>query len=332
MNEEIIIIAEHRDGKINPATFELVSFAERLRERCACTITITLIGNDIGKTAREIADITGLHVIGIENQNIAAYSAEVYVSILAGFLSARNARNICISHTSSGFEYAPALAVKLAASCITGIENIVSDNREIRFTRPAISGKIEMKISAVSPGAVLTIMPGAFKAPDFSDKSATGSYEIIQSHFSPQKTKMLKIIQAEKDDYPIAEAEVIVSAGRGIGKKENLEYIYKLAEIFERAAIGASRPVCDLGWLDYKHQVGTTGKTVAPKLYIACGISGTTQHVSGMKGSKLIIAVNTDPDAAIFNTADYCVVEDINKFIPVLIEEFNRRRSALRGD
>ena len=189
-----------------------------------------------------------------------------------------------------------------------------------------------MKINAICPTAVLTIMPGAFKAKGRIDKSSSGSYEIIKSDYSPQKTKMLKTIQAEKDDYPITEADVIVSAGRGIGKKENLEYIYSLAGIFKRAAIGASRPICDIGWLGYKHQVGTTGKTVAPKLYIACGISGTIQHLSGIKGANLIVALNTDPNAPIFNTADYCLVEDIITFIPMLIEEYNRRRSALSGD
>jgi electron transfer flavoprotein alpha subunit len=260
------------------------------------------------------------------------YSAEAYVSILTGFLSTRNAKYICIPHTSTGFEYGPALAVKLLASCVSGVEGINSDSGIICLSRTAISGKIEMKINPLCPTAVLTIMPGAFKAKGRPEKAASGSYEIIISSFSLQKTKTIKILQAEKDDYPINEAEVIVSAGRGIGKKENLELIYRLAGIFERSAIGSSRPICDLGWLGYKHQVGTTGKTVAPKLYIACGISGTVQHVSGIKGANLIVAVNTDPNAAIFNTADYCIVEDTITFIPVLIEEYYRRRSALSGD
>jgi electron transfer flavoprotein alpha subunit len=329
MNEEIIIIAEHREGKINPVTFELVSFAEELQKETAGNIKIILIGKNIAGAAADISIATGVHVTGIENRDASSYSSEAYVGVLAGFLSSRNVGYICVPHTSTGFEYAPALAVKLGVSCISGIDNLNTEKNEISFTRSVINGKIEMKISPSFPSAVLTILPGSFKAKDRTGISYEGLFEIIKSDFAIQKTKTLGIIEAAKDDYPIVEAEVIVSAGRGIGKKENLELIYSLAGIFSKAAIGASRPICDLGWLEYGHQVGTTGKNVSPKLYIACGVSGTVQHLSGMKGSKLVVAINTDPNAAIFNYADFCIVEDITTFIPALIEEYNRRRSAL---
>ncbi len=332
MNEEIIIIAEHGGGKINPATYELVTFAEELRMHDPAPIIIVIIGNHIDDAAQGLAEGTGMHVIGIENNNAADYSAEAYITILADFLSSRNARYVCVPHTSSGFEYAPALAVKLQASCISGVESLKSDNGKISAARSVMNGKFEMDITPVCAKAVFTVMPGAFKAKDSTERDPAGSCETIKSDFHPRNTKQLGIMQAEKDDYPINDADVIIAAGRGLGKKENLNLIYRLAGIFRKAAIGASRPVCDLGWLDHGHQVGTTGKTVAPKLYIACGISGTIQHVSGMKGSKLVAAINTDPNAAIFNFADYCIVEDINTFIPALIEEYGRRVSTLGGD
>ena len=130
------------------------------------------------------------------------------------------------------------------------------------------------------------------------------------------------VIQARKDNQTIAEADIIISAGRGIGKKENLNLIYKLADIFSKSAVGGSRPLCDLGWLDYQQQIGITGMSVSPNLYFALCISCAIQHLSGIRGARFIVAVNTDPNAAIFNMADICIVEDLTTFIPALIEAF----------
>nr|HPR04350.1 electron transfer flavoprotein subunit alpha/FixB family protein [Deltaproteobacteria bacterium] len=138
------------------------------------------------------------------------------------------------------------------------------------------------------------------------------------------RSRLLGVREPAHRDSALRDAEVIVSAGRGIGKKENVEIVRELASLFPRSAVGASRSVCDLGWLEYGRQIGTTGQTVAPKLYIACGISGAIQHVAGMRGAHTIVAINTDPDAAIFRVAHYCIVEDITTFIPVLMDELKR--------
>jgi electron transfer flavoprotein alpha subunit len=151
--------------------------------------------------------------------------------------------------------------------------------------------------------------------------SGRGNITTNSSEATPGRIVFRGRSQAAAEDAPITEAEVIVSAGRGIRKKENLELIERLAGLFSRSAVGGSRSVCDLGWLEYSRQVGITGKTVAPKLYIACGISGASQHIAGMKDSQLIIAINSDPGAAIFSIADYGIVEDLTTFIPLVIEE-----------
>jgi electron transfer flavoprotein alpha subunit len=137
-------------------------------------------------------------------------------------------------------------------------------------------------------------------------------------------TRSLGIKQPEADTSGISEADVLISAGVGIGDEENLEFIYALADLFPKSAVAGSRIVCDLGWLEYKCQVGVTGATVSPELYVACGISGAVQHVTGMRGSGFIVAINTDPSAAIFHTADVCIVENLKTFIPVLIEEYKK--------
>ena len=140
------------------------------------------------------------------------------------------------------------------------------------------------------------------------------------------KTRSLGIKQAEADTSGISEADVLISAGMGIGDEENLEFIYALADLFPKSAVAGSRIVCDQGWLEYKCQVGVTGATVSPGLYIACGISGAVQHVSGMRGSGFIVAINTDPAAAIFHTADVCIVEDLKTFIPAFMEEYESEK------
>ncbi len=153
-----------------------------------------------------------------------------------------------------------------------------------------------------------------------------GSVNIQSMASQALRTRSLGLKQAEADTSGISEADVLISAGMGIGDEENLEFIYALAELFPKSAVAGSRIVCDLGWLEYKCQVGVTGATVSPELYIACGISGAVQHVSGMRGSGFIVAINTDPTAAIFHTADVCIVEDLKTFIPAFIEEYENEK------
>ncbi len=326
MNKEIILIAEHQQGKIDPASYELIAMAMEMRRSHSYPISLIILGKDIRDMSESIAKETGLDVTGIEASGLELYNAEAYISILQDFLSQRNAKYILIPHSAAGFDYAPALAAKIGASCITGVEGCSHEDDGINFIRSIFNGKLKVNITPDTETSVITILPGAFKTPDFNKKRSSFNYEIINSGFSPQRSKTHGIIQTTDDDYPLADADVIVSAGRGIGKEENLELIRHLAGIFPRSAIGASRSVCDLGWLDYRHQVGTTGKTVAPKLYIACGISGTVQHISGIRGANMVIAINSDPRAAIFNVSDYCVVEDLTSFIPILVDEYNKRK------
>ena len=239
--------------------------------------------------------------------------------MLADLLADLHPSFVCIAHTAQGSDYAPALAVKLDAACITGVGEIIEHQGDICFARPLYSGKIIARLKPMSQTSILTIQPGIFKA-DGNTANRSGNVTMKSLSAQNRRSRSLGIKQADADTAGIGEAKVIVAAGRGIGEKENLEIIHQLAALFSKSAVAGSRIVCDIGWLEYQRQVGVTGTTVSPQLYIACGISGAIQHVMGMRNSEFIVAINKDPSAAIFQTADICIVEDLTAFIPEFIK------------
>jgi electron transfer flavoprotein alpha subunit len=315
MEQHVYIIAEYQHGHISQETFELVSFARELSP--GILPIIMLLGRDITEPASELAEKTGCDIIAITSQALELYNAQTYYKAIIDYLIPKAPIWVCLPHTSMGYDLAPGLAVGLDAACITAVEAIHGRS----FCRSVYSGKFVMDITPSAASTVLTVQPGAFK-PYESPNAPAGHITTMDFSFTSKRSKTLSIKESIYRDSTLKDAEVIVSAGRGIGKKDNISLVKALAEIFPRSAIGASRTVCDLGWLEYKHQVGTTGQTISPRLYIACGISGAIQHISGMKASQNIIAINTDPHAAIFHIAHYCIVEDLTVFIPLLIEEY----------
>lgn len=224
---------------------------------------------------------------------------------------------------------APALAFRLGVSCITWVQGIEKDEGSIIVSRPVLGGKAVFRTALQIP-SLISISPGAFDKSKVDIPSDTSVTHLDHSqHSSEQETGRIRnlgtLVSGDVLSGPsIMDAEVIVSAGRGIGKPENLDIIRHLAGMFERSAVAGSRAVVDAGWLPYSAQVGLTGKAVSPKLYIACGISGSPQHIAGIRNAKLIVAINKDPRAAIFNYAHYCITEDLFEFIPALIEELGK--------
>ncbi|HEY9162861.1 MAG TPA: electron transfer flavoprotein subunit alpha/FixB family protein [Desulfomonilia bacterium] len=234
---------------------------------------------------------------------------------------------IIFHETSSSSGMAAFLAAKLGASCFTTVTGINMKSGSPRLLRPFLGGKAVIEVIPKYP-AIISIMQGVFKTADTTPLPPASDlpYPSLGEITLEYGIKSLEIFNKDSSEtgLPITEADVIVSAGRGIGKPENLELIRTLAGLFSRSAVAGSRLVIDAGWLPYRNQVGLTGKTVRPKLYIACGISGSPQHIAGMKDSSLIVSINKDPHAAIFNYSHYCIVEDLEKFLPVLIEELSR--------
>jgi electron transfer flavoprotein alpha subunit len=210
------------------------------------------------------------------------------------------------------------------------IGEIIEHQGDICFARPLYSGKIIARLKPTSETSILTIQPGIFKA-DSNTANRSGNVTIKSLSAKNRRSRSLGIKQADTDTAGIGEAKVIVAAGRGVGEKENLEIIHQLAALFSKSAVAGSRIVCDIGWLEYQRQVGVTGTTVSPQLYIACGISGAVQHVMGMRNSEFIVAINKDPSAAIFQTADICIVEDLTAFIPAFIRAYNETTNDTGG-
>ncbi len=320
MNSLIVVIAEHADGQIRPITYELVACARRLQRLQPADIRIVVLSDPVETLAETLSQKTGLPVDAIRVPHLTGYHGDVYRSVLAKFLKDLQPRYVCTAHTSQGLDFAPGLAIRLGAACITGVEAVTEINGDICFTRRICGGKLVADMVTDHPQRVLSILPGSFSA-DASEAVEPGAvFCKTATSTTPVRSISRGILRSSVKASGIMEADVIVAAGRGVGDKDNLELIFRMAALFSGSAVAGSRIVCDMGWLDYAQQVGVTGFTVQPSLYIACGISGAIQHVSGMRASGFIVAINSDPNAAIFNVSDVCIVEDMLTFIPLFIE------------
>ncbi len=294
-NRTIYIIAELRKGCVTPETYELIGFARAVDN--GRKPVFVLLGKNVEEQAREISQKTGCDTLVLMADHLEHYNPLSYAHALVEILLEQVEAWVCMPHTSMGYDLAPRLAVLLKAACVTGVESV----GEGSLMRPIHSGRLIEEIVPNTPRVVVTVLPGVYR-PCGETTGAAGAVVVRE----------------------IAFTELTSQTGRGIGKKENISLIKELAAIFPRSAVGASRSACDLGWFERKQQIGTTGLTVSPKLYIACGISGAFQHVSGMRGAQTIIAINTDAHAPIFQAAHYCVVENLTTFIPLLIEATSR--------
>jgi electron transfer flavoprotein alpha subunit len=321
MPKSIIVIADHAGGRVNPVTYELIALAGRLQQAKSPTVKVFILGAEARDLAKEVANQSGLEVTALRIPEMTSYNGEIYRNVLTQELADDLPAYVCIAHTSRGQDFAPSLAAALNAACISGVEDVEVSEAGVCFSRPLYGGKVVACIRPVSATCVLTVQPGFFKPAGHTAEKA-GRVVIRSVPAVPQRSRSLGMKQTTPDTAVITEADVIVAAGQGIGDRENLDLVHQLAALFSKSAVAGSRIVCDRGWLNYQCQVGVTGATVSPRLYIACGISGAIQHITGMRGSEFIVAINKDPSAAIFQVADVCIVSDLHNFIPILIETY----------
>ena len=222
-------------------------------------------------------------------------------------------------HSSQGSDFAPGLALDLSAACVSGVEGICNGPDGLEFYRSIYGGKLRAAIKPAAAITVLTLQPGSFK-PHAAVEDAEACVHQYNINVSDPTFGSLTLKKVPSEGIDLSEAKVLVAAGRGIGEEGNLDLLQQLTEQFPQAATCGSRPVIDAGWMPYNRQVGITGATVSPALYLACGISGASQHISGMRSSGFVVSINSDPGAAIFNVSDICIVEDVTTFVPQLIE------------
>lgn len=346
MPSDIAVIAETAAGQPAPVTMELIAFAKALRGDGSAPIRVFVLGAGIEQAAAGLAALPGTAVTAFEGRDLGFYSAEAWNRVLAPRIAALKPRLVCVAHDAAGADFGPALAARLGAACITSVDGFRRGPEGIVFSRPMLKGKMRMEVVPESDTTVLTLLPGSFRGgerllpdgpaaggepPAPESLTPPGSPEIVPVPELPLKTRPLGPASAQAGDADLAGAEVVVAAGRGIACEANLSLLRRLAAVFSRSALGASRAVCDAGWLPHRLQIGQTGQTVAPRLYIACGISGAPQHLAGMRGSRCIVAINRDPAAAIFQTADIAVVEDLVSFVPLLVEACRRAQGGGKG-
>lgn len=325
----IVIIVDLENGAAHPAGLEAVRAARALA-RGEAPLCIMTLGDSVRNAATDLAARTGIDVLALENERASGYTAGLWKAALAEAIEPLDPRFVVVPHTARGYDFAPGLAVRLGAACLTAVEAVREDEGAIVLERSAFGGKALMDLLPPDGRVVLTVQPGAFPTEE-TVPASPGAVTVRHSEAVDTRFRFLGRTAVESGAASLNEAEVIVAAGRGIGKKENLELIRALASLFPHSALAGSRAVCDAGWMEYARQVGVTGKTVAPRLYIACGISGTAQHLAGMKNSQTIVAINTDPGAPIFSVAHIGIVEDLTNFIPLFIETCKKKQGADTG-
>lgn len=326
------VFAEQRQGQIMPVTYELLGEGRKLADDLEEEFSLVLLGWKIEEKARELTRYRIDKLYMVEDSLLEHYHTSFYTQALVDLVRSEKPGIILLGATSLGRDLAPRVAARLktglTADC-TGLE-VEPEERNLLQTRPALGGNIMATI--ISPHhrpQIATVRPKVMKRAKSDGKSQVRVIKIKPDLASEDEmVRIIDLIREEKDVVDLQEAEIIVSGGRGLGKPENFSLIRRLAHLFG-GAVGASRAVVDAGWIPSYHQVGQTGKSVQPKLYVACGISGAIQHQAGMRGSKVIVAINKDPNAPIFDIATYGIVADLHRFIPVLIDRLEKREKAL---
>jgi len=315
----ILIVAEIQNGKIREASFELVSFAQKLASAGGHEVASLVAGSGVAAHAEEFSKKGGGKVYAADHELLENYSADALAAAIKAAIEASGADLVLFSNTPSGWDVAPRIAAALDAGFVSDCFSLDVEDGKIVYHRRVFNGKLDARVSISSDKAVATVQPGATAA---FEGTTDGSVTALDLSLSADQmgTRYVETKIAETKGVDLTKADIIVSGGRGVGAPEKFpEVIQPLADALG-GAMGASRPVVDAGWLPHAHQVGSSGQVVQPKLYIACGISGAIQHLVGMKTSNFIIAINKDADAPIFEVADLGVVGDLFEVIPALTE------------
>lgn len=319
---EIWTICEHREGKLKEASLQIAGKAKELAAATSSEAVSLVLGKEAGAIAEQAA-AAGAKVLLLEHDLLENYTPEGYAKVLADLAGERNPSTILLAHTSAmGKDLAPRLAARLDAGQAADVVDIALDGSELIFTKPVYAGKAYVKMKIKSEIKIATVRPNSFPKPSAGEAGAVEKISVSLSDADIRaKFKAFKKTESARPE--LVEADKIVSGGRGIQGPENYVLIEQLADAMGAAA-GASRAVVDAGWRPHSDQVGQTGKTVSPNLYVACGISGAIQHLAGMGTSKVIVAINKDPEAPIFKVATYGVVGDLFKVVPALTEEVKK--------
>ena len=331
MSKNIYVFVEQRDGKTQKVAFELIGKAKELAAQLDQQVYGLVIGSNIAGLADELIAKGADGVVLVDDPMLAEYVTEPYAKAVAAVIRAKDPEIVLFGATSIGRDLAPRVSARihtgLTADC-TGLD-IAEDTKLLMMTRPAFGGNIMATIACPDHRPQMaTVRPGVMKAID-ADATRKGTVENFKVEFTPadMNVKVLEVIKSQKESVDITEAKILVSGGRGIGSPEAFGKLESLAKVLG-GEVSSSRANVDAGWISHDKQVGQTGKTVRPDLYLACGISGAIQHLAGMESSEYIVAINKDDAAPIFDVADLGIVGDLHVIVPKLEEAIRKYKEA----
>ncbi|WP_458352590.1 electron transfer flavoprotein subunit alpha/FixB family protein [Peribacillus frigoritolerans] len=317
MSRNVLVLGEIRNGELRNVSFESIAAARSIAQ--GGEVTAVLLGDSVRELAGTMIQYGADRAVVVENSKLAHYTPDGFSQALLSVISQENPKGIIFGHTAIGKDLSAKIASKLGSGLISDVVAIETGEDNIIFTRPIYSGKaFEQKI--IKDGVVFaTIRPNNI-TPLTKDSSRSGDVSLASVEIKDLRTIVRKVVKKAVQGVDLSEAKIIVSGGRGIKSEKGFQPLKELADVLG-GTVGASRGACDAGYADYSLQIGQTGKVVTPDLYIACGISGAIQHLAGMSNSKVIVAINKDPEANIFNVADYGIVGDLFEVVPLLTEE-----------
>ncbi|HYY69698.1 MAG TPA: electron transfer flavoprotein subunit alpha/FixB family protein [Terriglobales bacterium] len=325
----ILVITEQREGKLNRVSFETLTAAQAIARETGWPLEAAAVGSEVVGIAKEIAAMKVGKVYDLESPHLAKYTPDAFVAALQTFIAEKKPNLVLMPHTYQVRDFAPKLATALGRALVSDCIGYKKDGDKLLFVRQMFQGKFAADVAfAGEPPYFATFQTGAFRGDQVEASASAAPIETVQADVpdSALRNKPGDIFKEAKQAVDLTQAEIIVSVGRGIKEEKNIGLARQLAEALG-GEIAASRPICDAGWLPMDRQIGSSGQTVAPKLYVAVGISGAIQHIVGMKGSRTIVAINKDSEAPIFEVADIGIVGNLFEVIPPLVEEIKKAKA-----
>lgn len=318
MSKKVLVLGEVREGSLRNVSFEAIAAGAQIAN--GGEVVGLLVGDAVAGVASELVEFGANRVVTVEHPHLKTYTSDGFSQAVLAVVEQEKPDAIVFGHTSLGKDLSPKIASRLKAGLVSDVTEIEGAGEDVVFIRPIYSGKAFEKVKVKDGIIFATIRPNNI-APLAKEAGRAGDVSALSVDITNLRTIIKEVVRKSTEGVDLSEAKVVVAGGRGVKSEEGFGPLYDLAKLLG-GAVGASRGACDADYCDYSLQIGQTGKVITPDLYIAAGISGAIQHVAGMSNSKVIVAINKDPEANIFKIADYGIVGDLFEVIPMLIEEF----------
>jgi electron transfer flavoprotein alpha subunit len=330
MADTILVVVEQREGKLNRVSWETLTAAQAISADTGWPLEAAVLGAGVSGLANEVAGKKVDKVYDIESPKLEPYTPDSYAAGLKQFLSSRQPKLVLMPHTYQVRDFVPKLATSMGRTVISDCIGYKNEGGKLVFTRQMFQGKLSADVSFTSDAPwFVTFQNGAFRGDKVEAGASAAPVETVNVEIPDNliRNRPQEVFKEAKQAVDLTQAEIIVAVGRGIKEQKNIDLAKQLAEALG-GELAASRPICDSGWLPMDRQIGSSGQTVAPKLYLALGISGAIQHIVGMKGARTIVAINKDSEAPIFEISDYAVVGNLFDIVPPLIEEIKKAKAG----